>query len=255
MNRTVLIPATLLCCGTLMGQVELDRALRFTGPEEERRIVGLDAPTVVDAAITVGYAVQGASHWAQASMSADTIVLLTAPAVLGYADGLFLRFLSPVNRFRRTFIQVDGGTVMPLKRTDDLDPVLGELRIGAICEVILAGDRFLLLSPQVRGCPSNTVKVNERYCIDIERRSQLNHANATVYCAQRGGRLCTWDEYYAGCTLVGSQLNNLFTDWEWINDVSDHTHSADQMGRTSCASQRAVLPTILTSARCCFSIR
>jgi hypothetical protein len=242
-------------CGTVSAQVTLDAPLRFTGDAQSSGIEGLAAPVVPSAAITVDYAALGASHWSQASLSADTIELVTEPAVAAYRDGLLVRFLMPIARYGRTWVRVDAGPAVPLVGGDSLAPVLGELTVGALCEVVLVNGKAVLMSPHVRGCPPNSVPVNQSFCIQTNRKTAVDHLDASQYCAERGGRLCTWDEYYAACTLTTGQLTGQFADWEWINDTSDHTHTANQMGRTSCTSQRTSGYYLQSSARCCYRMR
>jgi hypothetical protein len=249
-----------LAIGTVLSgaaQVELDIPLRFTGAEDQRRLEGLGPAVEGTAAVTVEASVREGWRWCQAQRIADTIELTTVPAVEVLRDGLLLRFQVPQDMSGGLWARVQGGVAYPLVRTDGLRPALGQLTTGRVAEVLLAAGRFTLLNLPELECPPGTLSVNADLCID-----QASLANLLVYqamdrCARRGGKLCTWDEYYAACTLLGSQLTGMFNEWEWIDDTSNHTHTADQAGRFTCTSQRSqsVLLERVGETRCCYHRR
>lgn len=244
------------CMATMVhAQVSLDSPLRFTGQEIDAGIDGIAPPSEPSSVITAGFAASGAQHWATASIVGDTIILNVAVPPDDYQNGMLLRFMLSANRIARTFVRVVPLVAVPILRSDGLDPVLGDLQTDALHEIIYTNGRFTLLCAKTAECPPNSILVNENFCIQTSRRSQINFHDAISYCADRGGRLCSWDEFYAACTMVGDQLQNLHSEWEWLNDMSDHTHSADQVGRNSCTSQRGATPIYQGYARCCFSIR
>lgn len=241
----------------LHGQVRLGGSLQLTGNESERRVEGLAAPAEGTALVTFEGEGQGAWQWASATAAGTTISLSLAPVLSAYRNGLLVRFLAPASLHGEVLIGIDGLPPQPLLRPDGLNPVAGQLRAGTLVEVLFAEGRFTLLSAPERGCPPQSVAVHERLCIDAASPGGFLYEQATTYCAARGGRLCAWDEYHAACVLVGSQLSSLFNQWEWIDDTSNHSHTADQAGRTSCQSQRSagVPGTTLGEARCCYHPR
>jgi len=254
MRYTLLLPS-FLWASILVAQVSVDGPLRYTGSAGQRGVDGIAPPTEASSVITVGHASAGAQHWALGTLVGDTVVLTMAVPPSGYVNGTFLRFPLTTGRVGRTFVRVPPLSAVQLVRSDGSDPYLSDLQRDGIHEIVYAEGRFILLSALNAECPTNSVRVNDNFCIQTNRRNQVNFAQAIAYCAERGGRLCTWDEYYAGCTLMGGQLQNLHSDWEWLNDMSDHVHSADQVGRTTCRSQRATHPPNTGSARCCYSLR
>jgi len=245
-------------CGLpAIAQVELEVPLRFTGSQEQRGIEGLAQPTQGDAAITVEAAVRDGWRWCTAQRIADTLELTTAPAVVPVRDGLLLRFSVPQDMSGRLWARIQGGVAMPLLRTDGVNPTWGQLTTGRIAEVLVAAGRYTLLNLPEPECPPGSLSVNANYCID-----QASVANQLIYqamdrCARRGGKLCSWDEYYAACTLLGTQLTGMFNEWEWIDDTSNHSHTGDQAGRFTCTSQRAqsVLLERVGETRCCYHKR
>ncbi len=56
---------------------------------------------------------------------------------------------------------------------------------------------------------------------------------------------------------TGEFIPVLATEWEWIDDTSNHTHTANQVGRFSCQSQRSanVIVTMTGNTRCCYRTR
>lgn len=256
LNPLVLI--TLVLAGLLdaAGQVSLSGPIQFTGPDSTRTIVGLSWPAQADAAVTVDAAlVSGGFSWTNAQLAGDTIELSPDPEVITVRDGLLLRFPAPAERDGHLFVRPGPGhAALPLLRPDGLLPVRGQLITGRIIEVMKADARFILLNATERGCPAGSIAAHERLCMDVAAIPGSLFHDAVRTCAERGGKLCAWDEYIAACTLLQGQLSGMFLDWEWIDESSNHTHGADQAGRFTCASQRnqGLLDERLGSIRCCY---
>lgn len=236
----------------LNAQVVVDRPIHFTGPDSTRTVQDLASPTEASSLLSVGTWVSGSALWASATMQGTTFQLSTQPAT-PLQSGSVLRFLIPAGISGNVMVQVDGSTPLPLVRPDGLGPAAGQLVANMVAEIILADARFVLMSSAKKGCHTNAVQVNERYCIDIYPSTPLGMYEAADRCGVRGGKLCTWDEYYYACHAVGAQLNGMFDDWEWVDDTANHTHLAVQAGRTTCMSQQTASSLITpTSSRCCF---
>lgn len=237
-----------------MAQVEVDVPIQFTGADDLRGVDGLADPTQGSSAITVGFAVRGSAHWCSATVEADTLELQIEPVISNLNNGLLLRFAAPTDLHGPLRIRL-GTQALPLLRPDGLAPIRGQVRSGNICEVLHADGTWTLLAPELRGCPSGTLQVHERLCVDVNERAGLSFQQAASYCNAQGGKLCRWDEYYAACTLLQDQLADLFDNWEWIDDTSNHTQTADQAGLGDCAAQRSASPLNSFSARCCYQPR
>ncbi len=257
MNRAWSSTLGLLLCAMGHAQVQLEVPLRLTGPEEHRRIDNLAPPQESAAAVTVEAAVRDGWRWCTAQRIADTVELSMTPAIEVQREGLLLRFVVPLDMSGRLWARIPGGTAFPILRVDGVNPVWGQLTTGRIAEVLFANGRFTLLNLPEPECPPGTLSVNANFCID-----QSSVPNQLVYqgmdrCARRGGKLCSWDEYYAACTLLGTQLTGMFNEWEWIDDTSNHSHTADQAGRFTCTSQRSqsVLLERVGETRCCYHKR
>lgn len=239
-----------------MAQVELDVPLHLSGPQEVRTVTGLAQPTSVTSLLSRTAHDKGLAHWATATVTSGTFNLTVEPAPFTPIAGTLLRFVAPGTAFGQVFIRVNNNASARVQTTDGLDPVLGDIVEGMVLEVIWNDDGWTLMTPPLPGCPPNTVSINERYCIDVSRSANnLDFFDAMDYCAARGGRLCRWDEYHYACFTAAASLSALFTDWEWIDASSNHVHIGDQVGRTSCFSQRSQSPNALNSTRCCYSKR
>lgn len=238
-------------------QVEIDRGIRFTGPDGTRQLNGLAAPANESAAITVGVLASGTVHWAEASGTANALLLQTTPPVQTVSDGLLLRFLSPLDNEGSVTLAVDGAGEAALVNPDGTPLPKGALRNSSVYEVLYYSGAWHLLNASTRQCPPGTVRTVDPVCMDVTPVPGLRFYEAIDHCAERGGKLCTWDEYAVGCALQQSALNGLFNEWEWIDDTSNHTHSANQAGRFTCQSQRSanVLPVMTGDTRCCFHTR
>lgn len=235
-------------------QVEVSTAIHFTGPESERTITGLAAPSAPDAALTVEAALIGTTTWAEASATGMSIVLRPVTPVSAYRDGLLLRFLSPTNIHGPSTVACAGLDPAVLRRPDGLDPARGQIRQGAVIEVVYAGGGWILTNVPEHGCPPGTVAVGERLCIERADQGNTLWYPAADRCTNLGGRLCSWDEFYLACTRHSDQLTGLLDAWEWLDDSSNHANSAVQVGLGTCTAQRWANPNNVTlgHSRCCF---
>ena len=252
------IGAIALCsslCAT--AQVEIDVPIRATGPEGQRGINGLGDPINEGAAISVDVASSGQVHWASGTVTADTLTLSVSPGLTYYQDGQLLRFSAVGNDQVMPWIRVGGMAALPVVRSDGLAVQYAPLGSGTVAEILLHAGTWILLNADRATCPPGSVSVNERLCMETNATSGLKIYQAIARCGDRGGKLCTWDEYVAGCTLAGAQLGGLFDEWEWIDDTSNHTHTADQAGRFTCQSQRTAnaITLIVGDTRCCYHPR
>ncbi len=240
-----------------IAQVEVDVPIRFTGVDGQRGIDGISSPTASNAAITVEVASSGQVHWALATVDGDTLTLFTTPPVASYRNGLLLRFAAVGTDLIKPWVRTPGSTAYPLIRHDGEQVLNDVLRPNSIAEVLFNNDAWILLNSSYATCPVGSVAVNERLCMETTAFPGLRIHAAINRCGDRGGRLCTWDEYVAGCTLQSDQLLGLYDEWEWIDDTSNHTHTADQAGRFTCQSQRTAnaITLIVGDTRCCYHPR
>ena len=252
-----LVNIALLAVTPCMAQVGIDVPIQFTGPAGQRGIDGITSPTAADQLITLGHAVSGMAHWCDAVLNVDTFQLSMDPVSGPLANGTMLRFISPQEITGPVFVRIDQLNTMPLLRVDGIHPVAGQIEAGAICEMVLNDGVFTLTAPSRRGCPSGTVQLSAQLCVDSTVQNTTLYYEAIDHCASRGGRLCTWQEFYLACTHTNPTLGDVLLNWEWVDDTANHTHTLGQAGGASCMGQRSVptLDIVPGATRCCYQIR
>lgn len=256
MNRSITILLLAVVSAT-NAQVSIDKPVQFTGPEADRGVDGHAAPTTASSALRVEGSLLGTAHWATATLAGDIITLGPQPALEAYREGLLFRFLAPASVHGALQMRVGDATVFPVLRPDGLPPAFGQMQQGRVCEVLLANDRWILLSAAERGCPPGSIAIQEGLCIEVQDTPGLRFYQAGDRCVALGGKLCTWDEYYMACALFQDQLVGMFNNWEWIDDGANHDHTADQVALVDCIGHQSatILQTATGDTRCCFRPR
>jgi hypothetical protein len=255
MRPTILLLSALLGLAAAHAQVTVDRPLRFTAADSTLRQVEGIAPAVSGDALLQAGAGRGIVHLAQAGGTAMAVTLVMEPPCTAYVSGLKVRWTPVAQGAGLVTLNVDGLGARRLYRSDGLPVDAGALAVGSIAEAVYQDTAFFLQHRQRTTCPDGYLPVNASLC--IQRNDTLNTSifNAVKWCSDRGARLCTWDEYIAACTAQQGALIDLFDNWEWMDDTSDHTHTANQAGRWQCRSQRAIgavdHPNNYGSVRCC----
>lgn len=253
--RTPLFIPTVLLAATCAAQIRTSAPIQLNGTEDQRAIHGLGGPISDSALVTVKVVTAGSIHWAEASFESDTIVLSTTPVISAIRDGLLLRFLAPASQSTALWIRPTGHSSHPLQRPDGLPVNRADMKEGAVAEVVFNHERWTYLNPTNGACPTGAVDVNAAFCIDTAQVSGLEFYEAIRHCGDRGGKLCSWGEYVTACNLVGTSLQIMFDEWEWLDDTANHTHSALQAGRTTCQSQRSANVWMIGDTRCCYQLR
>lgn len=255
-----LTPLLLALSTGLCAQVRVDAPVRLVaGDTTDRTIDGLAPAAQEDALMRFDAARSGAAHWAIAGGTAAAVTLTMDPPATGYRDGMRVRFLPTLVNGPSITFNVDGLGPVPVLGSEGRPPVVGELVPGRVAEAIYADSIFVMNSRAPEGCPTGFLQANERLCMQEDDGANVSIFTAIQQCANKGAGLCTWGEYIQACTALSGQLIDAFNDWEWIDDTSDHTHTANQAGRYYCAQQRSIgavdHPTAYARARCCYRIR
>ncbi|MBL7965285.1 MAG: hypothetical protein JNM31_15725 [Flavobacteriales bacterium] len=256
--RSLLHNALLLLAAPALAQVQVDRPVIFSGPLDSlRQVEGLAYPATDDALLRSDAHASGALHWAQVGGTANALTLTLSPAPAAYGGHLRVRFLPLLANTGPVTLNVNGLGARPLRRMDLLPVGAGELAPGVAVEATYADSVFILRARQERACPPGYLPGNGSFCVMATEVNNQSWFQAAQYCADRGARLCTWDEYYYGCLQQQANLTGLFNNWEWLDDTADHTHTATQGGRWQCRSQRSIGATdaVLGTTRCCLRPR
>lgn len=246
---------TLMLATHLSAQVVIDRPVQFTGAPSDRVIIGLAPPLTASAAITVEASLAGKAHWAQATLEGSSVALTPSLPSSDVRDGQLLRFIAPAELYDSLTLACTGQPTFPLLRPDGARIARGQVHSGTLCEVVHMNSTWVLMNAPEHGCPPGTVSVNDRLCVEIAGAENMTYYPANDRCVGMGGQLCTWGEFYLACTSVGTQLTGSLGAWEWLDDSSNHAHSAVQAGMTACTAQRwgnPVNPIFQARSRCCF---
>jgi hypothetical protein len=241
----------------VFAQLELTGPVVFSGADDQRTIVGLAAPTTQHAAITVEASLIGINTWSEAMISGTVLTLTPTAPITEPGNGTLLRFIAPAELRGPSTLLCAGSQALPLLRPDGLPPASGQIVQGALVEVVLAGDAWVITNRAEVGCPPGTVALGDRTCIERADHGNTLWFPAADRCTNLGGRLCSWDEFYIACTQYADQMTGLFNAWEWIDDSSNHANSAVQVGFQNCTAQRWANPNNVTlgNSRCCFKPR
>jgi hypothetical protein len=260
MKRGTTYLISLLLAIPAVAQIHLDKALVLSSPDSaQRQVGGLGRATENTSLIRLSDARAGEYQWAQPGGTGSTITLSMDPPCTGYANGLAVRFMAAMPAAGMVTFNVDGLGARPVYRSDGLRPVLGQLQQGQVVEAIYADSAFFLQGRASASCPDGYLQVNTSLCLMRNDSLNMSIYNANNWCLSRGARLCSWDEYISACTVLQGQLEGIFDDWEWADATSDHTHTAVQVGRWSCRTERSwgalENPNNYARIRCCYSLR
>lgn len=245
-------------CAVSHAQLTIDKPIVLTGATaSDRRVEGLGTPQDINDLINVGAAQVGSLLFGSTAGTGNAVQLTLQPPTGSYANGLRVRWIGLVENTGPVIIDVDGLGAKPLRDRAGLPLNIGALRPGQIAEALYADSVFILTSAEPKGCPEGYVAANANFCIMQNEGPELNWYEAAAYCADKGAALCTWDQFLFSCQALQGQMNDMFDNWEWIDDTSDHTHSADQINRWSCISMFNISASLtdLGRTRCCYPLR
>ena len=240
-------------------QVEIDGSIDLSNaPIGERHISGLGVPTTESSLSSLNSAVEGWAHWcAITSIEQDTITLQPRLKIGERQNGLLLRFIADTLNSGDTWIALPNSSPTRLIDKEGNELTRGRFSTREVLQIQWKDSVFILTNPPPSECPSGYLQLTETMCIQRSDNSSVDWFQANDACTKQGGSLCTFAEYIHACRSMGSELTGLFNNWEWIDDTSDHTHTADQVGRFTCHSNRSRGATHQDFAnyRCCYSIR
>lgn len=258
--RKLALPCSLFLCVFAHAQVHVDKPLVFTSTDSTLRAIdGLAPANNETALIALGAAQSGLYHWGQVSGTPMAIALTLDPPCTAYTNGLTVRFLPTSSSYGAVTLNVDDLGAKRVYRSDARPVSVGQLQPGTIAEAVYADTAFFLMGREQTGCPTGYLSGGGDLCMMRDDTLSMSIYNATKWCFDRGARLCSWDEYIAGCTANQADMIGLFNEWEWIDGTSDHTHTANQAGRWQCRTQRqwgaVESNNNYAQVRCCLRIR
>jgi len=255
--RLIFAQLVMLFAQVILAQVNVDKQIILTSPiNDERQIVNIGEPLDANDGVSVRAFRNGSVSYGTASGSNIIQVALT-PNAQNYSNGMLISFSAVSNNTDTVYVNVDGLGYVMVHRPDGLPLDPSDIRTGQIVVLTYLNGYFVLFGRRSEVCPIGAVKANEIYCIQVNESAPQNYFDAVLDCHDQGGRLCKWDEHFYACQRLDLNLQDMFNNWEWIDDTSDHTHTADQVNRWSCMSQRSTgaVIQIVSEYRCCFTIR
>lgn len=256
--RSVAVVGALACCASVAAQLTIDKPVVLTGATaNDRRIEGLGTPQDITDLVTIGAAQDGSLLFGTTAGTGNAVQLALQPPTNAYVNGLRVRWIGLVENTGPVTLDIDGLGAAPLRDRTGLPLSTGALRAGQVAEAIYADSVFILTTAEPSGCPEGYLPANANFCIMQNEGPELNWFEAAAYCSDQGAALCTWDQFLFSCQALQGQMNDLFDNWEWIDDTSDHTHSADQINRWSCISMFNISASLtdLGRTRCCYPLR
>lgn len=247
------------CSVQLSAQIELDKPMLLTSPNEsDRQVTGLPASlapnAVLTATLTQSNTFRTVAPQYGVQWTVDLPSLSEAPVA-----GTQLVISVPTTSPGAVQLLVNGhGPYAVLSGPNA--PLLGEeVPPGTSLSVVMDGTAFHVLNghvPARRPCPAGTIAVNQQYCIEPGERAATDFFSAIDSCSSGGLRLCGWSEFLIACQRA-SELGLLepIDSWEWTNDASNENNCARIVGGASCLSAGNALVTgsLSREFRCCYS--
>lgn len=230
--------AAALAMADAHAQVSSDRAILLEGADPAQRQVralhdgveegdALNARSLRNAPYRYA-AVSGTTQWA---------VALTPP-VTEARPGLCLLLNSTDGNTGPVTIDLGTAGSFPLLKGPGMPLQADDVLAGEVVSAVFDGTAFQLIAARrqaLRPCPSNSVAVNEQYCIETEERDSAEFDQAAMVCGQLNGRLCTWGELWVACNKAETLgLHDVIGNWEWTNNAANADNYVRVVGSTAC---------------------
>lgn len=261
MKNGILILNFLLLYLSGISQVKVDNKLIFNSTDStDNKITNTAVPQESSQGVNAGTVSDDQLVVSPSTQSGDTVnVTLTIfPDTL--KAGFMVRFAAADTNGNFTFLKIN--SLSPFSLKSGLNELVnGVFQPGDMVTCMFDGNNFQVISiDESFTCPTGFVNVNDRYCIEKNERPLAYFQNAVNACGNRNARLCTWSEWQFACTQDGALgLNNMRTNFEFLNDASDHSEDVALIGNGgSCNSMDSVATSIISTSyrrnyRCCYS--
>jgi hypothetical protein len=180
----------------------------------------------------------------------DTVEIQTGLSLNALPDGfkIYLKYQG-VNK-GAVFIQTDSLPFMQiLKQGASLK--VNEL-YDDLLELVFLNNNYHWINSEAK-CPAGYVRINN-FCIEEDESNSVSFFNAMQVCFNRGGRLCTMQEWTTACINNNGEIKNMTGNWEWINDFQDHGTNGSTMGGVNCTGTASRTNTHLYFFRCCIEL-
>lgn len=260
-KRILHISCALLAWSQAQSQVEVDHSIMFISSDStKRQIYQSGYPHALDGASRTDDARYNRFNYPYVSptMNNDTVYIQLDPAPSQLDSLFYVEFQVPQTVNAELFLKVNQWPAYRVTRVAGDSLKWYESDSGSVLQVFYTDSTYRLLHARKDGCPNGFVVVNENYCIEIDERPAHYFWNANRNCESIRARLCTWGEWYYACQKTGLGLVNMTTNYEFIDDGSDHISNVALVGSGNCTNMADITTVILTSSykrnyRCCFS--
>ena len=249
-----------MCPPSAMGQLVVPGPIVLDGPEAvDRQVNGLGTATDPDEALSVGSvrALEASSGSATLSGTVWEVSIGNggAPPVVG----MVLTIVPDTPNPASIALNVNGSGPYAVLgwRGDELDSAC--FLTGIPIRLVFTGEHYLVLDEIRSTCPTGYLTYAIGTCIEQLPRSALNFFDASSDCLATGGRLCTFAEWTAACTMIAGFMDTV-DQIEWIDHASNSANYAKIIGigddgvsgsGTGCNYGGLRLPTTNAKYRCC----
>lgn len=258
MNRTVFAIALLVLASLHgHGQWHVPTNVELTGATDpERQVVGLAAapdaatsgvPAIADRVLTTTFGT--ATGTAQLNLDLQ-------PAIAAYTPGLNVTFVPQNANDSAVTLNVNGLGAVPLIKGWGLLLDSADLRPGMPVTAVYDGAAFQIVSQLYGGCPAGFIPTSRDLCIETTPGDTISYYAANVACVAKNARLCSFAEWYQGCSMSGGILSSVLS-YEWVDSAANDTNKAKRVGQNStlsigCDLGGPALPLTRSRYRCCY---
>lgn len=242
-------------------QIEVRDTIIMNGSNDSiRTISNLATPIDSTSATNTYTAVTGKPYFGIASIISDTINLTFNHPSIEVKTGNKINFFSPKKLNSSTYIKHSNGINSQLLIRGSLNFNEIPLDSGVFISAIFDGNQFIVLNKIGRKCPNGFIDVDNNFCIEINEGPIVDFWTAVDSCGNKDAKICNWGQWYIACKKLGTSLNDMTNNWEWIDSPHNYM-SANQLktwikisGNSGCQEQNRMPPeeNNLIRVRCCF---
>ena len=236
-------------------QVHIDKSIRFV-PPSGKTIDGIVLNMDSTSGVPYSAFLETDLNYISATDSGSVLNIALPVTIAAYPDGLELYIKLATSNSGKLFLNVNGLGSVEVKKADTISLVANEITPGQIVKVIYNTNYFVLQTQTNPACPSGFVSANANFCIEKDARTAAAYLNAISMCYSLNARLCTWGEWYYACQKTALGLLNMTSNYEYVDDTSDHSNTVLLVGGADC---KAVTTFTLPGGnkpfkyRCCYS--
>lgn len=257
MMRAVTFASLLLIAAAAEAQLELPKPLVLDGAAPaQRQVTGLAAPLQGDAGVSANADRTNATAFAQAQ-GTNALTLALTPTLTAYAPGLRVIMVPTAVNSGDATVDIDGLGPVPVRKNVNMALDSADLHPGVPVTMVYDGATFQLVNQTYPGCPVGYSAISPDVCIADQSNDSLSWFAAVRYCADRGARLCGFQEWIQGCLKLPAFVGTV-SDYEWVDSAANYTNMAKNMGWTDtatagdCHAGNRQLTTAKFRSRCCY---